>query len=135
MAGASRSCLNLSASTEYSSAGSLGRLWNYFGLYYQKEPEGSPPARDWLTGKPLTYDISHADLVYFLGPDGHLRFTVDGTAHVAAGAAMPAALRSFLSTQGRKNLADPGFGSWTVGQALEVVGWLDDTRISGSAAS
>lgn len=113
-------------------ASSLTALWHYLGLYYEKAPEESPPGRDWLTGKPLTYDISHADLVYFVAPDGHQRYTVDGTAHVASEGLIPGALRRFLSDQGTKNLEHPGFGAWTVGQALQVLSWLTDTRIPGA---
>jgi protein SCO1/2 len=108
----------------------LARLWRYLGLYYQRAPEDSPPARDWLTGKPLTYDISHADLVYFFGTDGAERFTMDGTAHVASADQLPGTLRRFLSATGRQNLAHPGFGSWTVEQALQAIGWLTGRPIS-----
>jgi len=38
----------------------LRRLAKFFGFYYQKVPEGDPDARDWLTGKPLTYDVDHS---------------------------------------------------------------------------
>lgn len=115
------------------SASSVHALWKHFGLYYEKAPEDSPPATDWLTGATLTYDIDHADLVYFFDPDGHERYTVDGTAHVASAGLMPATLRGFLSDDGRKNLQHPGFGAWTVAQALEVIGWLTNTRIPGAA--
>lgn len=107
----------------------LARLWKYLGLYYQRAPEGSPPSRDWLTGKPLTYDISHADMVFFFGTGGDERYTLDGTAHVAAADQMPGTLRRFLSATGRQNLAHPGFGSWTVDQALRAIGWLAGRRI------
>lgn len=116
------------------SAASLDGLWNYLGLYYERAPEDSPPATDWLTGKTLTYDIDHADLVYFFGANGNERYTVDGTAHVASAGELPGTLQRFLAADGRKNLAHPSFGAWTVGQALEVIGWLTDTHIPGAAA-
>ena len=116
------------------SAASVQKLWRYFGLYHQRVAEDSPPATDWLTGKTLGYDIDHADLVYFFGTGGAERYTVDGTAHVSSASRLPATLRRFLSDDGRQNLAHPGFGSWTVGQALEVIGWLTDTWIPGAAA-
>ena len=34
---------------------------HFFGWVVQRVPEGSPPAIDWWTGKPLTYDINHSD--------------------------------------------------------------------------
>jgi protein SCO1/2 len=115
------------------SAASVAALWHYLGLYYQRAPEDRPPATDWLTGRALTYDIDHADLVYFFGTGGAERYTVDGTAHVASASRLPATLRHFLSGDGRHNLAHPGYGSWTVGQALEVIGWLTDTWVPGAA--
>jgi protein SCO1/2 len=116
------------------SAASLHALWRYLGLYYERVAEDSPPATDWLTGTTLGYDIDHADLVYFFGTGGAERYTVDGTAHVSSASRLPARLRQFLSDEGRQNLTHPGFGSWTVGQALEVIGWLTDTWIPGAAA-
>ena len=39
----------------------IERIWRYFGIWYQRVAEGSPPGTDWLTGKPLSYDIGHQD--------------------------------------------------------------------------
>ena len=39
----------------------LHAVSQFFGFVYQKVPEDSPPSIDWLTGKPLTYDIDHSD--------------------------------------------------------------------------
>ncbi|MGH2865826.1 MAG: SCO family protein, partial [Solirubrobacteraceae bacterium] len=35
----------------------LHRFWKYFGVYYQRVPEGSPPAIDWYTHKPDTFNV------------------------------------------------------------------------------
>ena len=44
----------------------LNSLWKYFGVWYQRVAEDSPPGVDWLTGRPLTYDINHEDAVIYL---------------------------------------------------------------------
>lgn len=107
----------------------LATLWQYLGVYYQTAPEPSPPANDWLTGNPLTYDISHADLIFFLDPDGHERFALDGPAHVSAGTPVPDALRGFLNDEGRRDLTQPDAATWTVPQALQVLSWLTNQHI------
>jgi protein SCO1/2 len=111
---------------------SVAALWRYLGVYYETVPETSPPASDWLTGRPLTYDVTHADLVFFIDENGHERFVIDGPAHVATGAAMPDALRRFLNDEGQRNLAQPDAQTWTVGQALQILGWLTGRSISNS---
>lgn len=107
----------------------LATLWKYLGVYYQNTPEPSPPATDWLTGQPLTYDVSHADLIFFIDPGGHERFVIDGPAHVAAGTPVPDALRRFLNDAGRHDLTQPDAQTWTVPQALQVLGWLTNHPI------
>jgi protein SCO1/2 len=34
----------------------IERIWRYFGVWSQQVAEGSPPGKDWLTGRPLTYE-------------------------------------------------------------------------------
>ena len=43
------------------SAAAISAFWRPLGVYYQKVPEGHPAELDWLTGKPLTYDVDHSD--------------------------------------------------------------------------
>jgi protein SCO1 len=109
--------------------GILAQLWKQLGVYWQKVPEDNPPGTDWLTGKPLTYDINHSDLIFFFDRDGHERFVIDGAGHVEPGTQLPATLRGFLSDQGHNNLAHPEPDSWTVPQALQVINWLTQQQI------
>lgn len=109
----------------------LNRLWRFLGVYHQKVPETGPAPKDWLTGGPLTYDVTHSDLVFFVDADGTDRFTLDGAGHVGAGDRLPAALGSFLNAEGRRNLVHPESGTWTVPQALDVLSWLAGQRIAG----
>lgn len=102
----------------------LRRFWAALGTYIHRVPDKPPAPRDWLTHKPLTYDLTHSDEVYFVGANGHERFLLEGMPHVAAGAPVPAKLRRFLDAKGRKNLRDPSGTAWTLPQELDVLSWL-----------
>lgn len=102
----------------------LARLWKYFGVYYRRTHEDSPPAHNWRTGTKLTYDIEHADDVLFLDARGHERYLLDTPADVTAPDTLPTAMRRFLDADGRTNLAHPDAGAWTVPQAVRAVTWL-----------
>jgi protein SCO1/2 len=105
-------------------ASSIKAIWDFFGIAYAKVAEDSPPATDWWTGKKLTYDVQHSDIVLFLDPQQRERYVIDGTPDTQ-GQALPKPLNNFLSAQGRTNLDQPDAGdSWTVPQALSVVSWL-----------
>lgn len=101
----------------------LKAFCQFFGIFYEKTKEGNPPDTDWLTGKPLTYDVAHQDAVVFLDSSGSERFVILGNANTQ-GSAPPPTLASFLDEQGQQNLASPGPMSWTVPGGLRVVSWL-----------
>ena len=44
----------------------VARIWRYFGVRYQRVAEGTPPGTDWLTGRPLSYDVDHQDALVYL---------------------------------------------------------------------
>jgi protein SCO1 len=111
------------------SPATLTRLWHYFGVYWEKVPEDSPPDHDWLTGRPLTYDIQHADDVLVLDPDGHERYVISGHANVPGSGRLPAQMRTFLSAAGRRHLLRPGADTWTPGDVVHAVSWLTGHRI------
>ncbi len=46
----------------------LDALWKYLGVSVQIVPEEQPPKIDWLTGKPLTYDVDHTDGYFLIDP-------------------------------------------------------------------
>ena len=106
-----------------SSPAVIERIWRYFGVWYQQVPEGRPPGVDWLTGRPLTYDVSHQDALFYLDARGRERFGVVGSPN-ATGAPIPPALHRFLSAQGRRNLSHPDPSTWTAAEALSPVAWL-----------
>ncbi len=112
------------------SAADLSTLWKYLGVYYEQVPEDDPSATNWRTGEKLTYDVNHADELFFLDPAGHERFIMDGPGHVEAGGALPAPMYSFLNEEGHQKLDHPEGDAWTVPQALRVLGWLARQEIS-----
>ncbi len=101
----------------------IKQIWQYFSIWYQRVAEGSPPGTDWLTGKPLSYDIDHQDALVYLDAAGRERFLVVGTPD-AAGAPIAPALRRFLSAQGHTDLGHPDASTWTAADALGPIAWL-----------
>jgi cytochrome oxidase Cu insertion factor (SCO1/SenC/PrrC family) len=98
----------------------LATLWHYFGIYYQKVPEGSPPGIDWETHLPYTYDIDHSDGFVLLGSDLHERFIAGGMTSIRK---IPENLQRLLDTQGKADLRKPGGGTWTVNDAVNAINW------------
>ena len=105
------------------SAQSLATLWKYFGASYSKVAADSPAPTDWLTGKPLTYDIVHSDVLIYLDALGHERYVIEGMPN-GTGAPLTSGERGFLSDEGRANLTDTADATWTEPQGLQVISWL-----------
>lgn len=106
----------------------VNAIWRYFGVWYQRVAEGKRPGADWLTGRRLTYDVTHQDDLIFLDAAGRERFVVVGEPN-ANGSPIPAGLRRFLSTQGRTELAHPDASTWTAKEAVSPIGWLTGRTI------
>jgi cytochrome oxidase Cu insertion factor (SCO1/SenC/PrrC family) len=101
----------------------LTMLWKLLGVDVEKTAEDNPPAIDWLTGKPLTYDLSHTDELFMLGKSGNERFLIDGMPNTQ-GVAPPPILDKFLSDEGRDDLAHPDGSTWTAGDASTALAWV-----------
>lgn len=108
----------------------VNKLWDSLGVYRKRVAEEKPPAHNWRTGQTLHYDVQHSDDLFFLNGSGRLRFLIDGPGDVRPGTPLPPAMRKFLNDEGRRNLAHPSAGSWTVPQALQVVSWLTGRKVS-----
>jgi protein SCO1/2 len=107
-------------------------LWKALGVGYQRIKEAKPADIDWLTHKPLTYDIQHTDDVVFLDASGHERFVIDGSPEVNGG--IPPALHRVLTAQGIKNLTHPDpVGDWSVAEGMQVLSWLTNHRLRPAA--
>jgi cytochrome oxidase Cu insertion factor (SCO1/SenC/PrrC family) len=111
-------------------SGQITQFWKSFGVAYEKKPEpkGQPP-KDWLTGKPLTYDVDHQDIVFVLGPDGHERWLVDGTPRVPAKGLVPSTLQSFLNPDGLANETAPPDPYWTPKDVTQAVALVSGRNI------
>ena len=105
-------------------------FWKYFGVYYERVPEGNPPAIDWYTHKPETFNVEHSDNLIFLDPAGQERIVNEGMANV--GGRLEPALRKLLSNVGMRNLAHPSL-PWTPTQALEDLYWLMGKEVPASS--
>lgn len=112
-------------------AAELRRFWRFFGVAFWRTPEGAPPDRDWLTGAPLRFDVTHTDGLFLLDAEGRERIVEVGMPH-PPGRLAPVLAR-LLNATGRRDLASPEPG-WTVAQALADVGALLGTRIPAAAA-
>ena len=106
----------------------IERIWGYFGVWYERVAEGSPPGVDWLTGKPLSYDITHQDALIYLDASGRERFLVVGSPN-AGWASVAPALRRFLSAQGRADLSHPDASTWTAAEGLSAIAWLTGRQV------
>lgn len=91
----------------------IRRLWKFFGVFYQRVPQGKPPDVDWMTHKPETFDVQHTDAVFLIDPAGQERIVDEGMPDV--GGRLSATLRSMLSSEGQANLAHPEL-PWTATQ-------------------
>lgn len=111
----------------------LHRLWSYFGVSYGVVGEPEPAKLDWLTGQPLTYDVSHTDGYLLLDTKGHLRF-VDANAPNLGGR-LGHKLSGLLNTDGIQNLQDPQGVTWSLSDALASLSWLAGTSIPATAGT
>lgn len=90
-------------------------LWSWFGAYTQivKPDDG---VIDWLTGKQITYDVNHADVIVIIGPDLHWRWLDLGSPAVTkpgAKGVIPAKLYTYLSSAGKSNYVKPEQPFWS----------------------
>lgn len=108
----------------------LSAMWRAMGVYIHRVADKPPAPRDWLTGKPLTYDLTHSDELFFIDPHGHERFVLDGAPHVAPGAPIPARLWKFLDATGHRHARHPDAMAWTLPQEMQVISWLLDRRVT-----
>jgi protein SCO1 len=101
----------------------LTTLWKSLGVDVEKTAEDNPPGIDWMTGEPLTYDLSHTDELFMLNKSGDERFLIDGMPNTQ-GVAPPPVLDKFLSDEGRDDLAHPDASTWTAGDATSALAWV-----------
>lgn len=110
----------------------IHQLWNFFGVYYQRVPEGKPADIDWMTHKPLTFDIQHTDAVFIIDPAGQERIVDEGMPDV--GGHLSATLRGLLDQQGLQDLAHPQL-PWTANEMLEDLYFLMNRNVPASSVA
>lgn len=99
------------------SAKGLASIWSWFGVYTQvvKPDDG---VIDWMTGKPITYDMNHTDVIVIIGPDLHWRWLDLGAPAVSnpqSKNVVPSKLYTYLSSTGKSNLVKPEQPFWSTG--------------------
>jgi len=99
---------------------SVAALWKFLGVGYFTTPPASPAPTDWLSGRPLTYDVSHQNVVIVIDGQGHERWLVTGTP-ATNHEDPPPTLKSFLSQDGRQNLSSPEGPVWTTSDVLSAL--------------
>lgn len=104
----------------------LNNLWTYFGA--PAEEKKSSEGVDWQTGKPVTHDFVHADLVVIVGADSHWKWLDLGSPKTAKGD-IPAKLKAFLNAEGKNNLAKPEEPTWTISAVLGALSVLTGEKL------
>jgi protein SCO1/2 len=94
----------------------LNNFWGWFGVSTMQQPSDKGVV-DWQTGKPVTYDVAHADVALIIGPNSHYRWLDLGSPQITLRkvSSVPNKLYTFLSAGGKANLVKPEEPSWTTG--------------------
>ena len=110
----------------------LNSLWSYFGApatrMAKSATEAANAPQDWQTGKPITYDYMHADIVLIINPDSTWSW-MDLAAPQTVAKKVPAKMQSFLSDEGQTNLSKPDAFSWSVDTVLAALTQLTGVSI------
>lgn len=108
----------------------LRRFWRFFGVHFQRVPQGRPAEVDWMTGRPERFDVVHTDGLFLLGPSGYERAAITGPPRLEG--RLGPRLRRLLDTEGRENLAHASAG-WSVGGVVSDLRRLTGTPIPGGS--
>ena len=111
----------------------LDALWKFLGVSVQIVPEEQPAKSDWLTGKPLTYDVDHTDGYFLIDPAGHERFSDSNPPDLQG--RLDKKLTNLLNGGGLENLDHQADPNWTLSDALSSVSWLVGQNIPGVAST
>lgn len=99
-------------------------IWKRLGIWIHLTHNTRPYPRDWVTGQPLTTDLSHTDELIFIDGNQQFRYEMDGTGTVKSAASIPARLYRFMDALGHRNVKNPSPGDWSAAQVVQVVDWL-----------
>jgi protein SCO1/2 len=99
----------------------VAHFWRFFGVGYRRVPEGKPPDIDWLTHRPLHFDVEHTDALFLIDPRGRERVILAGSATGMTGH-LSDALLGLLSTSGRYDITH--MSGWTIGTVARDIRYL-----------
>lgn len=108
----------------------IAALWKFFQVAYKRVPESGTPDTDWMTHKPLTFDVQHTDGLFFIDPNGRERMVMLGMPGLNG---ISPVLKSLLSDAGRVYLANRNLEGWTVPEALHNLSYLVGKPLPGSS--
>jgi protein SCO1/2 len=106
----------------------LTKLWKWFGVYISKTKVDGV-VKDWQTGKPMSYDLVHADIVGIIGADQHYHWLDLGSPAVSNPHVLPKKIENYLSAQGHKNLVKPEEPSWSVSAVYGALFQVDGISV------
>jgi cytochrome oxidase Cu insertion factor (SCO1/SenC/PrrC family) len=104
----------------------LAALWAALGVAYHRTPEpaGAPLPRDWQTGRPLHYDVTHQDVIFLIDAAGHERWVAIGPPGGVTTPDLPPAMAGFLNDEGHQNLASPDPQAWSASDVTKALSQL-----------
>ncbi len=108
----------------------LAKLQKFFEFTYIKVAEDKPPSIDWMTGKPLTYDIQHSDNYFVIDPKGVERVVQDAAPDYKG--KLNPKLQKFLSAEGRQHQKHPPQPDWTKANVLEAIEHVTGEKLAGA---
>jgi protein SCO1 len=108
----------------------LAKLQEFFEFTYIKVAEDNPPSIDWMTGKPLTYDIQHSDNYFVIDPKGVERVVQDAAPDYKG--KLNPKLQKFLSAEGREHQKQPPQPDWTKANVLEALEQVSGEKLASA---
>jgi protein SCO1/2 len=102
----------------------VDQVWKRLGIWIHQTRNSPPYPRDWVTGQPLTTDLSHTDELIFIDGNQRFRYEMDGSGTVRSARMIPGRLYHFMDALGHRNVTNPSPGDWSPAQVTDVVQWL-----------
>ena len=79
----------------------------------------------------MTYDVDHSNIVYVLGPDGHIKWLVSASPYVN-GAPIPQTLQTFSNKAGTSNRNGLPNPDWTAADVEQAIAYASGNAVTGS---
>lgn len=106
------------------SPATVDAVWKRLGIWIHRTRNPTPYPRDWVTGKPLTTDLSHTDELIFIDGGQQFRYELDGAGTVGSAKQIPGRLYHFMDALGHRNVRNPAAGDWSPNEVVDVLRWL-----------